>query len=215
MDGNANAGTMYQARGGSWLVDGTLDTVLEINHQCLDYLVTMGSTESTSPLAPGRPDEIRDALSPEARAQLAASPYLLVGLHFEEEEHRRPPTAPSDLQRTDAPARPLFTGPGASDLIRRVLVFAWHMARAHPRHARVVLGMSPECVAYMGRLQLSELDWLAQNRPDCVRVRWERQPRLWQHLLRRSLLPGCESLTHPGLRGLQLMAGHALAMQRQ
>src|SRR5580765_8262999 len=120
MDGNAGIEPTNYTAGASWLIDGTLDTVLEINQQCLEYLVAMDQVDGA--------ERARQALSPEARSQLAASPYLLVDARFEDEGHWRALTESPEPNPQDRLAQPQFTGPGASDFIRRVLVFAWHMA---------------------------------------------------------------------------------------
>ena len=191
-------------------MDGTLDTVLEINQQCLEFL----SPDRTPSSFPEPCARLSKALSTESRARLAASPYLLADGHFADEHRWRALTGQVDPTLAARLAAPLFMGPGAGDFIRRVLIFGWHMARAHPRHARIVLGMSPSCAELIAKLRLWDLDWLAQHLPGCVRIRWEQQPRIWQHLLRSSPLPDCENLTHAGLRGLQLMAGGTLGKRQ-
>jgi hypothetical protein len=144
------------------------------------------------------------------RARLAASPYLLVDAAFDDESRWRC-LAPRMVQ--DVPvqfAEAVFVGPGAGDFVRRVLVFGWHVARANRQLARVVLGMSPACAERIGALRLQDLDWLAQHRPGWVRPRWERQPRIWQHLLLAAREPDSDLLTQVSLRGLQLMAAGML-----
>jgi hypothetical protein len=189
-----------------WLMDGTLDTVLEINQQCLESLAPEQAPFGLIEVGRSR----TKILSPESRARLAASPYLLADANFGDERHWRALTSQMECDPATQLERPRFTGPGSSDFIRRVLTFGWHMARAQPRHARVVLGMTPACADIVARIRLMDLDWLAQHRPGCVHLRWEQQPHLWRHLLRDSSLPDCESLTHAGMRGLQLMAGSTL-----
>jgi hypothetical protein len=114
----------------------------------------------------------------------------------------------------DAPvqfADAVFTGSGAGDFVRRVLVLGWHLARANRQLARVVLGMSPTCADRIALLRLQDLDWLALHRPGWVRPRWERQPRVWRHLLLAAQDPDALRLTQVSLRGLQLMAAGVLA----
>jgi hypothetical protein len=91
-----------------------------------------------------------------------------------------------------------------------VLVLGWHLARANRQLARVVLGMSPACAERIAQLRLHDLDWLAEHRPGWVRPRWEKQPRVWQHLLAAARGPDSELLTRVSLRGLQLMAAGML-----
>lgn len=195
------AGTVVRHwRAGQWLADGTLDAVTEINLQCLDFLAAMGVAGS---------DGQRPAwhgMSAELRARLAASPYLLVDAAFDDEVRWRclVPRMVQDVPRQFA--APFFIGEGASDFIRCVLVFGWHLARANRQLARVVLGMSPACADLIAQLRLQDLDWLARHRPGWVRPRWERQPRIWQHLLAAARAADNDLLTRVSLRGLQLMA---------
>jgi len=208
MEGRVGAGNRWRA--GQWLGDGSLDAVAEINRQCLDYLAAMAAAgPATCPaLFAGQPawGTMPDAL----RARLASSPYLLVDAAFDDEQRwqclaRMVQDVP--VQFADA----VFVGPGAEGFVRRVLVFGWHLARANRQLARVVLGMSPGCAERIGALRLQDLDWLAQHRPGWVRPRWERQPRIWQHLLLAARESDSDLLTRVSLRGLQLMAAGVLA----
>jgi hypothetical protein len=198
-------------RAGQWLADGTLDAVTEINLQCLEFLEAMSAAglHSCPPVSPQRP--IWRDMSVELRTRLAASPYLLVDAAFDDEARWRclVPRMVQDLPRQFA--APVFVGEGAADFIRSVLVFGWHLARANRQLARVVLGMSPACGDLIAQLRLQDLDWLARHRPGWVRPRWERQPRIWQHLLAAAREPDNELLTRVSLRGLQLMAAGVLA----
>jgi hypothetical protein len=199
MEGQWAGAVGQQWLAGRWLADGSLDSVAEINLQCLEFLAGM----AVGPQRVGWCD-----LSPAARAQLAASPYLLADAGFDDENrwllvaqrmvHDLPPVQ----------VEPVFTGPGAGDFIRRVLMFAWHLARANRQLARVVLGMSPGAAGRIATLRLQDLDWLAQHRPGWVRPRWENQPRMWRHLLLAARDPDREHLTQVSLRGLQLMAAN-------
>jgi hypothetical protein len=209
MAGQVGAARQWQT--GQWLADGSLDAVTEINRQCLDYLAAMAASgPATCPaLFAGQLPAWR-AMPDAQRARLAGSPYLLVDAAFDDEQRWRC-LAPRMVQDLPAQfAEPVFVGPGAGDFVRRVLVFGWHLARANRQLARVVLGMSPACAERIGALRLEDLDWLAQHRPGWVRPRWERQPRVWQHLLLAAREPDSDLLTQVSLRGLQLMAASVL-----
>jgi hypothetical protein len=209
MDGQMTGAAAHQWLAGRWLADGSLDAVAEINTQCLEYLGSMaGSAQQTCPaLFSGQRNGWRD-LSATARAQLAASPYLLADAGFDDESRWQ---ALDQRMVHDLPtfqSEPVFVGPGAGDFVRRVLVFGWHLARANRQLARVVMGMSPGCATRIAALRLQDLDWLAQHRPGWVRPRWEKQPRIWRHLLLAARDPDREQLTQVSLRGLQLMAAN-------
>jgi hypothetical protein len=207
MDGQLSGAVAQHWMAGRWLADGSLDSVAEINTQCLEYLASMATSAQHLPALAGQLAGWRE-LSPSAMARLAASPYLLADAGFDDEPRWQ---ALEQRMVHDLPAgqvEAVFVGPGAGDFIRRVLMFAWHLARANRQLARVVLGMSPGSAARIAALRLQDLDWLAQNRPGWVRPRWEKQPRIWRHLLLAARDPDGEHLTQASLRGLQLMAAN-------
>jgi hypothetical protein len=196
---------------GRWLADGSLDSVVEINMQCLEYLGAMAATAPASSPASiaGQLNGWRE-LTAGARAALAASPYLLADAGFDDEvrwqamEQRMVNDLPLSL------TEPVFVGQGAGDFIRRVLMLGWHLSRANRQLARVVLGMWPGVALRIAALRLQDLDWVAQHRPGWVRPRWEKQPRIWRHLLLAARDPDRSHLTQVSLRGLQLMAANVL-----
>jgi hypothetical protein len=197
---------------GRWLTDGSLDVVADINAQCIDFLVAMAEADvrHCPALFAGQAAFWRN-LPARARQRLSGAPWLLVDGGFGDVARWR-----NLGQRVvhDLPAQPadvVFTGAGAGDFIRRVLVLGWHLARAERQLARVVLGMSSVCAEHIARLRLADLDWLAAHRPGWVRPRWERQPQVWRHLLLAARDPADGPLTHVSLRGLQLMAAGVLA----
>lgn len=211
MDGQVTGAVARQWRAGQWLADGSLDSVAEINMQCLEFLGAMAGDErgGCRALFAGQAAAWGE-LGAATRLRLASSPCLLADAGFDDETRWR---CLDQRMVHDLPvqlAEPVFSGPGAADFIRRVLMFGWHMARANRQLARVALGMSPVCAERISQLRLHDLDWLAQHRPGWVRPRWERQPRVWRHLLLAARDPDGERLTHVSLRGLQLMAAGVL-----
>jgi hypothetical protein len=207
MDGQLAGATAQHWLAGRWLADGSLDSVAEINMQCLDYLAAMAANPQSNPTFAGPLAGWLD-LSPPARAQLASSPYLLADAGFDDESRWMLLAQRMVQDLPPLQVEPVFVGPGAGDFIRRVLMFAWHLARANRQLARVVLGMSPGSAVRIASLRLQDMDWLAHHRPGWVRPRWEKQPRMWRHLLLAARDPDREQLTQVSLRGLQLMAAN-------
>jgi hypothetical protein len=207
MDGTLAGVAAQHWLAGQWLADGSLDSVAEINAQCLEFLAATASPKlCPAPLA-GQLAGWHE-LPVGARARLAASPYLLADAGFDDEPRWQ---ALEQRMVHDLPAtqvEPVFIGPGAGDFIRRVLMLGWHLARHNRQLARVVLGMSPGSATRIAALRLQDMDWLVQHRPGWVRPRWEKQPRIWRHLLLAARDPDREHLTQASLRGLQLMAAN-------
>jgi hypothetical protein len=200
-----------QWRVGQWLADGSMEAVAEINAQCLEFLCALadGPARHLPDMFTGQLGAWR-GLSDSARAQLAASPYLLADAGFDDESRWLLPARRLVQDLPAASVEPVFAGAGAQEFIRAVLVFGWHLARANRQLARVVLGMTPACAARVGALGLRDLDWVAQHHPEWVRPRWERQPRVWRHLLGAAREPDMTLLTQVSLRGLQLLAANVL-----
>lgn len=218
-------------RVGEWLADGSMEAVAEINAQCLDYLcllatesapgaalagaaasgaVVAGAPARRVPAMFGAQLDTWRGLSPAARAHLAASPYLLVEAGFDDEARWSLPGRRMVQDRPATHRAPVFTGPGAEAFMHGVLVFGWHLARANRQLARVVLGMTPACAARVATLKLGDMGWVVEHHPEWVRPRWERQPRVWRHLLGAALESDTALLTQVSLRGLQLMAAGML-----
>jgi hypothetical protein len=210
MDGESVGAASRQWRVGQWLADGSMEAVAEINAQCLEFLCGLAAQETRLPeMFNGQLVAWRE-LSMSARVQLAASPYLLADAGFGDESRWLLPARRMVQDLPGPAAEPVFTGPGAPEFIRAVLVLGWHLARANRQLARVVLGMTPACAVRIGALRLRDLDWVVQHHPEWVRPRWERQPRVWRHLLGAAREPGAALLTHVSLRGLQLLAANVL-----
>jgi hypothetical protein len=216
MDGEG-FGLAARWRVGEWLADGSMEAVAEINAQCLDFLCRMAAAQApgTPPrrlpeMFGGQVDAWR-GLTPAAQAQLAASPYLLVEAGFDDEARWALPARRMVQELNPAPREPVFAGPAAEVFVRGVLIFGWHLARANRQLARVVLGMSPACATRVAALRLRDIDWVVEHHPGWVRPRWERQPRVWRHLLGAALESDTALLTQVSLRGLQLMAAGVLA----
>jgi hypothetical protein len=146
------------------------------------------------------------ALPVASRARLAASPYLLADAGFNDEARwqavaqRSVRDLPRELRES------AFHGDDSRDFARSVLVYGWHLARAHRQVARLVFGMTPGCATLLAGLRLKDLDWLAGQQPGWVRPRWENQPQIWAHLLRAAVDDDGQRLTQVGLRGIQLLA---------
>jgi hypothetical protein len=211
MDAEGIGAVAPRWRVGQWLADGSMESVAEINAQCLDFLCALAAQppRRLPEMFTGQLPVWRD-LGATARAQLAASPYLLVDAGFDNESRWQLPAHRGVQDVHPVAPDPVFSGPGAEAFVQNVLVFGWHLARANRQLARVVLGMTPGCAVRVAALRLRDLDWIARHQPGWVRPRWERQPRVWRHLLSAASEPDAALLAQVSLRGLQLLAAAAL-----
>jgi hypothetical protein len=194
-----------------WLDDDALEPMVEINAQCLELLCGMAAAQP-APLAMLRElQPLWRCLSLDGRQQLSRTPYLLVDAGFGDEVRW------ANLQRSAVQDVPrelragCFAGERAAGLVRRALVYGWHLARAQPTVARVVLGISPACLARLASLRLWEIDVVCEQHPGWIRPRWESQPLVWRQMLTAALNADAMALRQAGLRGIQLLAAEAYA----
>jgi len=116
-----------------------------------------------------------------------------------------------------APASPAAAGsPGAlpTALVRRVLHFAWHLARTDPRAARLVLGMSRTCTQMFVGCRLAELEIFAELQPAWIRIRWANCAGLWSAWISAAAHGRTRDLERLQLWGLQMLAADSLALPR-
>jgi len=140
------------------------------------------------------------------RSRLARCPFLLADAGF-----ARPQLWASvsmgGVHESQEP-RPLPANRSAlsTPLLRRVLMLAWHLARAHRTAARVVLGMNSSCAALLAGSRLADLEALAERQPAWIRPRWEQRAQLWQSWIQAASQDSPRELQRLQLWGLQSLA---------
>lgn len=192
-----------------WLSGGVFDLLREINGQCIDLLCAMADRGDRSlPLA-GELAPLWRTLSPDARRRLAACPWLLVDAGFADAGRWR---QLGESRVGDQPRewRVACLGGGPA-FARRVMTYAWHVARSHRSAARVALGMTAASIEHIAVLGLRDLDAASELYPGWVRPRWESQVPVWRQLLTAAVNGDEPAMQQAGLRGIQLLAAGSLA----
>jgi len=150
------------------------------------------------------------ALGEAARVRLARCPFLLADAGFAESRlwaglptagvHEAQPPASTEAQRCALP----------TPLLRRVLLYAWHLARVRPLTARMTLGMCERCLAVVAGCRLADLEALAERRPPWIRARWGERPELWRSWLAAAAQESPLQLELLQLWGLQMIAAEVM-----
>jgi hypothetical protein len=191
--------------------------VTEINELVLEILrgaaAATTTTTATASAATARGElrlvsglrELWCALDDAAQQRLARCPYLLLDAGFAARECWDGIALVSGVMDGAAP-RGYFTSPAGIALVRRALVFAWHLARSNRLTARVLLGMTAECAERIAACALRDLEALAELCPSWVVPRWEAQPMIWRQLIQAALSGHAAALWQVQLRGVQLLA---------
>jgi len=177
-----------------------LGPVTAINRALLELLC-----EPAPPLRTGL-TQLCCGLTPDVRSRLARCPYVLLDAGFGAPERWSPSGRAPGAVREAGAAGGYFSSRQGVALVRRTLVFAWHLARANPFCARILLGMAAPCAPCVAASRLEDLEELAELCPAWVAPRWETQPQVWRQLVHAARDGQVSQLRQAQLRGLQLLA---------
>ncbi len=192
----------YLAVGGTSSWDGgILEPLAELNLEVLDAL----AGAAVGLRWPWR------ALGEAARQRLAHCPFLLVEAAFARPELWAGLPRVGVHESLPLSAVPAQRGPLPTPLLRRVLLFAWHLARANRVVARVALGMSAPCAGLVAACRFADLEALAELRPAWIHPRWDDRPAVWQAWLAAAAEESPRALENLQLWGLQMLAADVLA----
>ncbi len=179
-----------------------LPEVADLNTQFLSLLQEWAKNVAIppSPLVVALRSQWQSLTATQVQA-LAGCPYLLVDLGGALSgeilwSQRTEPTAAEDL--------------GWTELVRRVLVFSWHLAHANPFSARILLGLPAAAITAIAAQRLQSLQQLLPVQAAAIRPRWEAKPEIWRKLLQVAIQGPPARFRHLQLWGLQLMASDLL-----
>src|SRR5258706_7138161 len=147
----------------SWVV-AMLAAISELNTEILEAMFGATARAGIAGDASGLQWRWRELGEP-ARLRLAHCPYLLLDAGFAAAETWAGLGRAGVHEAMPAPAAPGTSAPLAAALIRRVLHFAWHLARCNSPGARIALGMSLDCVTAGRRWPLAHLEALPGRPP--------------------------------------------------
>jgi hypothetical protein len=182
----------------------------------LDYLELLTAEHNAGHASEGQlqhlPHKLHAAIAallPPARLSLAALPYTLYSLGFEDEKLWRslaePAALATSLSMSERYARPYSASLQAS-LCEVALLYAWHVATASPLAARLIYAM-PESVTQ--RLTAAP-PWyvrrLAVHHASLLMPRWPTNPGFWPDLVRFAALGDQQRLATAKVLGSQLVA---------
>jgi hypothetical protein len=192
---------------GAWLHGEPLESVAELNDQCLELLVEQASDGGASrhPLLHELAD-LWKSLDLRARQRAVGCPYLIVDAGFADPRNWAPGNA---IHETRGSQPPFFMGVRSAAVLRLALTYGWHLARSRPAAARVLLGMSPVCAERIAACTLRQVVLLADQRPEWLQPRWSQRLPVWRALLAAAICGDDAALERARMRGLQLLAAES------
>ena len=191
----------------SILAASVLDPLHELNRCWLALMATAPQRWSISAAASRLPDPVAArlmSLSTEQRADLARCPFSLFTARFNESAYwlgmagNRQVHEPTSSEHKD----------DVDDELRRfaqrALFFAWHLVRANPASAKIVLGMPDQTIVAFASLPLITLQQLGDRPGALMASRWPNRSWFWLRLLASAGQD--EQLAEVGTLGLQMLA---------
>lgn len=187
-----------------------LARVHELNRSYVDLLVTQAGTRSVDP--EGLPHKVLQALAqlPElARLKLAASPFALYTLGFEDQQFWRTVLGEGGVADRDDSLPDYYSSLSVSPTIafcEIALFFAWHTAVVNRVAARVLFGMPEVLTERIVHTPLWRLRRIAKEFPGLLLPRWPANPGFWPDLVRFAAASDWRRLETGLLLGNQLTA---------
>jgi len=209
----------------AWLGPETLESLAEVNEQCLELLCEQAAAvarrASVALVGPGGAPpaplltELRALwieLDSAARRRAARCPYQLLDAGFTA-PLRWVPSAAREVrdQACAEPVAAFFTVPRAGAVMRLVTTYAWHLASSQSAAARVLLGMSAACARHIGMATLGHVSRIAEGHAQWLQPRWADRVTVWRDLLLTAASGEQEALERSRIRGIQLLAADARA----
>lgn len=167
-----------------WKRRQSLELVYKLNEECLGLL----SGVAADKVAPERAwlvanRELWAKLSPEARKRVARLPFVILDLHFADEEWwRRVTDARESAVREPDPTNG-FPQDLSERLVQETLMFAWQMAQSDRTSAQVTFAMRPAVAEMIGALMPGDVREIASRWQGEIRLRWDNNGGFWGGLL--------------------------------
>jgi hypothetical protein len=200
--------------GRHWLPSQGVDPapLAELNAECLGLLASRAAENGGHAVPP-----LLLALRPQwvdlpavAVRRLAAAPFSLFDIGFARAPRWLETRARGVNDQTQRSENPFFTPQAAHSITRRMLVYAWHLARSRPRAACLVFGTSIPAVESLAACSLSTLEAAAECNADALKPRWSQQVVFWRELLAAASAGADTRLRELLLGGIQRLAAETL-----
>jgi hypothetical protein len=200
------AGDARQWFASTILTAAVLEPLYELNLAWIALLAMTPQRWPTGATGSRLPDPVAAglmSLSPEQRAEMARCPFSLFTARFNDggywlgvagnRQVHEP--APCDHNRADEEL---------TQFTQLALFFAWHLVRANPSSARIVLGMQDQTIAAFASLPLTTLRQLAERPDGLIASRWPNRTWYWLRLV--ACAGRGEHVAEVGSLGLQMLA---------
>jgi hypothetical protein len=156
-----------------------------LNEQCVELVCDFAASSSIEEL-PRFILQNRDLwrlLEPDARKRVAAFPFVIVDLRFQDAESWQRALQGHLMSPIDSPHYDGIPSKLFEDLLLETLLFARQAAREDISVAKVMFAMTPSVATAIASLTLPQVRTIAEGNTHLLRVRWDSNPEYWGDLL--------------------------------
>lgn len=175
-----------------------------LNYQCLELLAQQAAASPAHAFALGEVMQWWQGLDEAARRRAADYPFLLLDAGFADPQRWQQLDEPRVNEGPRPACAAFFTVPQAVAVTRSVFVFASSMAQRHRTHARLALGMHPQCVRLIAAHSVLDVHQMAEYGWTWLTPRWPQRPEVWRELLSAGA-EGGEAHRRARMHGMQLL----------
>lgn len=196
------------------LSSAVLEPLYELNRSWLALLAHAPRYWGAKVTRSRLPDPVPASLAtstPERRSEVARCPFSLFTARFNDGGYWLGIAGNKQVQEPHPPELDAASRAALVAFAELALFYAWHLARANPAAARVVLGMADQTLAAFETLTLTDLQRLAVSIPELFAPRWPERSAFWLRLLES--LPQSAALSDARLLGFQMLAAELTADQ--
>jgi hypothetical protein len=181
------AGELSQVAAASprWTGAPSVELAHQVNEQCVELVCELAATSSTQELPPFvlQNRDLWRLLESEARRRVAAFPFVIVDLRFNDAESWQRAAEGHLMSPTDTT---LYSGVPPKlfeDLVLETLLFARQAAREDLSVAKAMFAMASPVASRIASLTLSQVRAIALGNTNQLRVRWDNDSEFWRDLL--------------------------------
>jgi len=156
-----------------------------LNEQCVELVCDLAASSSIEELPQFilRNCDLWRLLEPDARKRVAAFPFVIVDLRFQDAESWQRALRGHLMSPTDTTHYNGIPLKHFEDLLLETLLFARQAAREDMSVAKAMFAMSPSVATAIASLTLPQVRTIAIGNTHRLRVRWDSHAEFWGDLL--------------------------------